>query len=71
MFGIFSVLIFQISVLESYFQEILVFWYHPSKTWHWLHESLRENPMFYYILNLKITSQSLLNFCIELQATGK
>ena len=26
--------------------------------------------MFYHILNIKITSQSLSNFCIELPATG-
>ena len=27
--------------------------------------------MFYYILNKKMTSQSLLNFCIEQRATGQ
>ena len=26
--------------------------------------------MFYYILNIKITSQSFSNFCIELRAAG-
>ena len=28
-------------------------------------------PMFYCILNIKMTSQSLSNFCIELQAAGE
>ena len=27
--------------------------------------------VFYYILNMEITSQSLSNFCVELRATGK
>ena len=27
-------------------------------------------PMFYYILDIKMTSQSLSSFCIELQASG-
>ena len=28
-------------------------------------------PMFYYVLNIKMTSKSLSNFCIKLRATGE